>query len=148
MLRDVLIIIKSHQSYGEDSDSIELTTNGKFGTVNGEYLISYADVDDKGKETTKTSLHVKKDGSVVLNRTGEIESKFIIKTNERVSTTYITPQGTMLMGIFGEAIKIDLNENGGKVKVVYNIDSNLQLLSKNTVEIIVKEVNKNVSTSL
>ncbi len=148
MLKDVLIKIKSHQSYEDDSDSIELTTNGKFGTVNGEYLISYADVDDNGKETTKTSLHIKKDGSVVLSRTGEIESRFIIKTNERVSTTYATPQGTMLMGIFGEAVKIDLNENGGKIKVVYNIDSNLQLLSKNTVEIIVKEVNKNVSISV
>jgi uncharacterized beta-barrel protein YwiB (DUF1934 family) len=44
------------------------------------------------------------------------------------------------LGIHGEKVNIDLNENGGRIELVYTIDSDLKLVSRNEVEITVKEV--------
>ena len=52
----------------------------------------------------------------------------------------------MFNGIFGEKIENNLTEQGGKLYMSYTIDSNLQLVSRNVVEINVREVEENVST--
>ena len=77
---------------------------------------------------------------MVLQRTGDISSRMEITAGERKSCFYSTPVGDICIGIYGENIELDLKENGGNINLVYTIDSDLKLISRNRVKITVKEV--------
>ncbi|MBQ2933184.1 MAG: DUF1934 family protein, partial [Clostridia bacterium] len=51
-----------------------------------------------------------------------------------------TVQGELVLGIFGEEITNSLNDNGGFLSMTYTIDVENSLLSRNKVEIKVREV--------
>ena len=52
-----------------------------------------------------------------------------------------------MLGIFGENITNDLNKNGGDLSMCYTIDIENAFISRNTVEISIKEVENIVSNS-
>lgn len=140
MIKDVIIDIKGIQGIDDESDTIEFTTDGRFGLKDDEYYISYDEgqmLQDNTK--VKTTLLVKPD-SVVLSRSGSINSRMLIQKGERNTCFYNTPHGNLVLGIFGNSIEYDLTEKGGKIRIEYNIDSDLKLVSKNTVDITVREI--------
>lgn len=141
MIKDVLINIKGIQGIDGESDTVELVTEGKFGIRNGEYYLAY----DEGamldsKDEVKTRIYIKNADSVVLRRTGAIASHMLIENGKRNTCIYATPFGEMTIGISGESIEHSLNENGGEIRLKYSIDSQLRLISRNEVNISVKEV--------
>lgn len=144
MMKDVIINIKGSQKDDSNSDSIEITTLGRFGERDGGYYLSYDESDMLGVKGVKTSLYVKSDGSVILQRTGGLESRLVIVKDKRNTCYYSIPQGELSIGIFGEKVENNLTSNGGSLSVQYTIDSNLNFISRNTVNISVSEVNKNV----
>ncbi len=141
-MKDVLITIKGTQGIDNDSETVELTTLGKFGLKDGMKMISYEESEIIGAKGIKTFLRVKDDNTVILQRKGPVESRLTIQEGVRNTCFYGTQFGNMTIGIFGETVKCDLSPEGGTVKMSYTIDTNLQLVSRNTVEISVKEVEK------
>lgn len=141
MIKDALIKIKGVQGIDNDTDTIEFSTEGKFGIKNGEFYISYSEgqMFDSGG-IVKTVLFIKKDNSVLLERSGALNSKMLIEKGQRNSSFYAMAQGELIISIYGEKIQHNLNENGGSIFLAYTIDSNMQLLSRNTVEITISEV--------
>ncbi len=141
-MKDVLINIKGVQGIDDDTDTIEFITDGRFGIKNGSYYISY---DESGmldsKEPVKTHIYIKPDNSVVLQRTGSVKSKILIEKGKRNNCFYSTPIGELTIGVFGEKLEYSLNELGGNIKLMYTIDSDLRLISRNEVNISIKEVN-------
>ncbi len=141
MIKDVIIDIKGVQGIDDETDTIEFTTDGRYGIKDGEFFISYDEGQMLGDGTeVKTSLFIKPD-SVVLQRKGTINSRMVIEKGTRNTCFYSTPYCNMVIGIYGDEIKCDLSEKGGKVKLLYNIDSDLKLVSKNCVDISVRELN-------
>ncbi len=65
----------------------------------------------------------------------------VIEKGVRNNCFYMTPMGELSLGIFGEKVKTNLTENGGSISMNYTIDANSQLLSRNKVNISIKEVN-------
>ncbi|MBQ2237466.1 MAG: DUF1934 domain-containing protein [Clostridia bacterium] len=141
MIKDVLISIKGIQGIDGDTDTIEFKTTGRYGVKNGGYYMSYEENELMGAKGIKTILHVKEDDTVVLQRSGAMQSRLIVQKGKRNACFYSTPQGELMIGIFGENVENSLKENGGRLSMCYTIDSNLQLISRNEVEILVKEVN-------
>lgn len=141
MMKDVVITIKGIQGLDGENDTVELTTDGQFGIKDGQYYISYEEgqLFDSG-ERVKTKLYIKSDNSVVLQRSGSLKSRMLVVLGERNTCYYSTPMGELVIGIFGEEISHNFNEKGGKLKLKYTIDSNLQLISRNEVNISVREV--------
>lgn len=142
MIKDVIIDIKTEQTVDGNTDLIEFTTDGRFGVKEGSYFISYdesqlLEVDGE----IKTTVFIKPDNSVVLQRSGAYSSKMVIEKGVRNNCFYATPMGELSLGIFGEKIKTSLTEDGGSICMNYTIDTNLQLLSRNSVKISIKEVN-------
>jgi len=135
MMKNVLIKITGKQGIGEDTDSIELTTVGKMGIKEGKFLLTYDESELLGVKGIKTSLIIKDDDTVVLQRSGGYTSRLVVQKGIRNSCFYSTPHGDLLIGIFGEAVSHNLSEKGGTVNMSYTIDSNLQLISRNSVEI-------------
>mgnify|MGYP002514596723 CR=1 FL=1 len=142
MIKDVIIEIKTEQSLDGQSDSIEFSTDGRFGIKDGSYFLSYDEsglLDIEGE--IKTTLYVKPDNTVVLQRKGSYNSKMIIEKGVRTNCFYSTPVGNILLGIFGEKVLSNLNENGGNIALTYLIDDDAKLISRNKVNISVREVN-------
>lgn len=146
MTKDVLIKITGVQGIDNDSDTIEFTTDGKFGFKDGSFYLSYDEGEILGIKNVKTMLYIKSDNSVILQRSGTLSSRLVVETGKRNTCFYSTPQGELVIGIFGETVEHKLNEAGGSINLKYTIDSNLNLISRNTVNISVREVNNNVST--
>lgn len=142
MIKDVLINIKGVQGIDDDSDTIEFITDGRFGYKEGEYYISYDEsaMLDSG-DSVKTQIYIKPDNSVVLQRTGSIKSRILIEKGVRNNCFYSTPIGDLTIGVFGEELLYDLTESGGNINLKYTIDSDLKLISRNEVNISIKEVN-------
>lgn len=138
MMKDVIINIKGRQGLGDELDTIELTTDGRFGEKNGSYYMTYDESAMLGLENVKTALYIKPGNSVILQRSGDVESRLVVEEGKRSTCYYNTPQGELLIGIFGESVKTELNSGGGKIHMKYTIDSNLNLISRNTVDILVK----------
>ena len=143
MTKDVLISIKGTQGIDDNTDTIELTTIGRFGKRDQSFFMSYDESEISGLGNVKTVLHVRNDGSVVLQRSGEYESRLTIQSGVRNTCFYNTPYGDMVIGIFGESVQNSLNTDGGELSFSYTIDSNLQLISHNVIEISVKGVKNN-----
>ena len=142
MIKDVIISIKTEQTVGNSTDTIEFTTDGRFGIKDGSYFISYEE--SKLLEVdgdVKTTLYIKSDDSVVMQRNGAYSSRMVIEKGVRNNCFYVTPMGELSLGIFGEKVKTNFSEKGGSINMNYTIDTNLQLLSSNSVNISVKEVN-------
>ena len=80
-------------------------------------------------------------------RFGEKNGGFYITYDESEmigidNVNYNTPAGEMLIGIFGEKVEHNFKKNGGSLSLKYTIDQNLNFISRNTVNITVREVKK------
>jgi len=141
MMKNVLIKITGTQGLGDETDSVELTTEGKMGIKDGKFLLTYDESELLGVKGIKTSLMVKDADTVILQRSGGYTSRLVVQKGVRNSCFYSTPQGDLMLGIFGESVSSNLTSDGGTVNMSYTIDSNLQLISRNSVEISVRGVN-------
>ena len=139
-MKDALIDVKGVQGMDGESGTIELTTDGEFGFKDGEYVISYDEnqmMSDGSK--VKTIVTVSGD-SVTLERSGAVKSRMTIQKGVRNVCYYRTPHGDLVLGIYGDEMECDLSEKGGRIKMAYNIDSDLKPISRNVVDITVREV--------
>lgn len=141
-MKDVIVTVKTLQ-IGEDgeSDTIELTADGKFAEKDGSYLIKYSDefISDV-KDPIHTTVKVSSGGSVSVTRSGSYQSRFVIEPDKRCNCLYQTPYGSMAMGFYGEKIENNLNKNGGELSLWYTVDVNGAELNRNQMIISVKEV--------
>ncbi len=138
-MKKVLVKVKGVQIVDGDETVIELATEGTFREFEGDYIITYSEEQEGSGEKTKTLLTVQKNGSVVLERRGSVNSRLVITKGERNNCLYAIPQGSLTLGIYGKNVTSTLTENGGTVRMVYNIDANLTPISENIVEITVEE---------
>ena len=146
-MKDVLINIKGTQSNDTDNDVIEFTTVGKFGERDGKHVVIYEENQTMDGLLVKTTLKADSDSRIVMNRSGAIESRLIIEKGIKNQCFYAIPQGELVLGIFGENITNNLNKNGGNLSMCYTIDIDNGFISRNTVEISIKEVENIVSNS-
>ena len=63
-----------------------------------------------------------------------------VEKGKRHSCLYDSPQGAFVIGIFGEEISSNVNENGGEIHAKYTIDVNSGLLSSNKMDIKIEEI--------
>ena len=138
-MKKVLVKVTGAQGIDGEKSVIELTTEGTLREFEGDYIITYNDDPTESGSKTKTQLTVQKNGTVILDRRGDLNSRLIIAEGERNNCLYAIPQGSMTLGIYGKQVKSNLTANGGTIKMVYSIDMNLQPLSDNEVEIFVEE---------
>lgn len=138
-MKKILVKVKGTQVVDGESAVIELTTEGTLREFEGDYIITYSDDPTESGTQTKTQLTIQKNGTVILDRRGDLNSRLIITEGERNNCLYAIPQGSMTLGIYGKQIKSNMSSCGGSLKMVYSIDMNLTPLSDNKVEIFVEE---------
>ncbi len=139
-MKNVKINIKSTQGIDGQTEKIEFFCEGTLQKTDDGFLIEYDDENISEGQKVSTVLHLKSDKSAVLERTGAMNSKLVIKEGERNDCFYSVPGANLVIGIYGERVAYTLSENGGMVCLIYTIDQNRQQISKNKVNIIIKEV--------
>ena len=140
-MKDVLIDIKGIQNVDGEDDITEFTTVGKMDVIAGKTYLRYEDRTGDSDEGISCLIKLDpKDDSIIMQRSGSFNSRMYIKKGQRHICHYETPAGTFTMGIFGENTDIKMGDEGGRVFMSYTIDINNSLMSRNSVEIKVKEV--------
>lgn len=143
-MTEVLIEIKGTQKYAEGHEDVTtFTTNGTLFFENGILILCYDESEMIGAKDVKTELIIESNNKMTLIRRGGMESRMTVEKGRRHSCLYNTPEGDFVIGLFGEALMLETNENGGKIYMSYTLDVNSSLLSKNIMEIKFKEI-KNV----
>ncbi len=140
MKKDVMIFIKGSQNTDGQKDSIEMMTKGRYYRRNGNYYLSYEEMEEEDTEPTiRTLLKVEGNRCVTLTRSGKRHSQLIIENGERHQCCYDNGFCDWVMGIQGTAIENGLEDNGGVLNFKYFMDINAMLASENEVNIVVKE---------
>ena len=134
-MADVVIEIKSTIS-SDSTDSVVVNTLGKMTCDNGIYCLSYEETDQDG-DVTDTLIKIDPD-TVTIQRKGSMSSCLTVREGERYTSQYEAAYGSFSVGITGKRVRSLLDENGGRVLLEYEVDTNGSFLSNNIIEINVR----------
>lgn len=140
MMKNAIITVKGIQGLDGEEETLELTTEARYGIKGEEILLSYDESEMLGVSGVKTMLRYKKPDTVILKRSGALESRLVIQKGKTNSCLYDTGYGELVLDIKGESLRNALDENGGGFSMSYSIDVNGKILSKNRIEITVKVI--------
>lgn len=140
MKNNVIVKLKASQAYeGEEEEVIEYLTEG-FLEKRPEGVRLFYKEPIEGIEGIENELVILNPESVTLTRSGEFNTHFSIEKGKRHSSVYETPYGSVIIGVFADEVSAALSEKGGKISLSYTVDSNLNILSQNTVNIELKNI--------
>lgn len=139
-MQDVIIDIKGTQIVDGDEDVVELSTVGQMNFIGGKTYLKYDDSVATGVSGVNCLIKIDpEDSSVVMQRSGALNSRMYIKKGQRHICHYETGHGVLTMGVFGETVEENITETGGSLYMSYTLDVNNQMMSRNKVEISVKQ---------
>ena len=115
MKKEVLLNIKGVQGIDDDKETIEFSTVGSMETdLTGTHFY-YDESQILKAGSIKTALNILNDGSVILERSGDITTRLVLEKQKRNSCHYNTPFGEMMIGIYCNCLEVDLNGATGRV---------------------------------
>ena len=140
MKENYLITIDGHMEADGETDSISLTTVGAFYQKGDKYYICYKESEATGYQGSTTTLKAW-DGGVALKRFGrQGNTNLIIEKGAINLCSYQTPAGPLMLDINGIDIDNRLSEKGGELTFSYSLNASGMLISENTVNVKVKEI--------
>ncbi|MBO7179889.1 MAG: DUF1934 domain-containing protein [Clostridia bacterium] len=140
MKNDVMIKFVTVQTTDDnESDTLEINARGTLEKTKSGYIIEYNEIDEE-MQGSKTTVSVDSPDCITMTRSGSYNSRFVIEKNKRHSCHYETPAGSLMMGVFASDVLVNLNDNGGKVKLKYTIDFNSSMVAENAVTLSVKKI--------
>ena len=140
MKENYLITIDGHMEADGETDSISLTTVGAFYQKGDKYYICYKESEATGYQGSTTTLKAW-DGGVALKRFGrQGHTNLIIEKGAINLCSYQTPAGPLMLDINGIDIDNRLSDKGGELTFSYSLNASGMLISENTVNVKVKEI--------
>ncbi|MDR0905843.1 MAG: DUF1934 domain-containing protein [Oscillospiraceae bacterium] len=130
-------ILGSQKSADDDEEKFELITEGNFIHTDGATQISYQDSDVTGFKGAQTTFIVEPE-RITLTRDTWYGGNMVFDEREKQHFLYTTPYGSLTMGINTEFVRRDLTDCGGDVQIVYALDVDNVLVSRNSFKINVK----------
>ncbi|MBC7346126.1 MAG: DUF1934 domain-containing protein [Clostridia bacterium] len=140
MRRPILVRVRGTQvkESGEE-DSIELITEGRLYCRDQSYYILYQESELTGLEGTLTSLKIEPT-RVVLNRTGGTAQRQTFEQGVWDQGYYVTPFGTVRIGVIPSRVDVDLTESGGSINLEYELQIEQEKVSDNRLSITVQRL--------
>lgn len=128
-----------HTVDGESSDTT-MTVFGNMESQNNGYRVTY--IEQSGElEGCLTEVIFEDDTpSVAIRRRGPSEMELLLEKGKRHNCVYSIPEGNLVMGVDTRRINSDMDDKGGTLDLVYDIDFNAGFVSQNTLQISVKEI--------
>ncbi|QGU94122.1 DUF1934 family protein [Clostridium bovifaecis] len=116
---DAIISVGSKQ-IGNEDEAVEVITKGKFYKKQNCYYAVYNETEISGMEGTTTTLKIKPD-KFSLIRMGSTNAKVDFENKSSNVSLYNTPYGPLELVVQTNKLDIDVDDNGGKVFIDYNM---------------------------
>lgn len=122
MRKPVVLSICGTQYYPQqDPEVIELVTDGTMEYRDGGWDICYEESDLTGLSGVTTTFRLEP-GQVMLRRTGKLRSEMIFREGFVHESLYQMDFGALLLTVCAKQIEAKLDEQGGTVDLVYQIE--------------------------
>lgn len=132
MTKDVWISIESLQkSNNQEAEKIEVIAPANYYKKNGRHYVIYDEIQEGGI-TSKNTLRFDEQ-IVTVTKRGDVSVDMAFEKDKRNMTNYITPYGTLLVGINASKVQIDERDNSIGINIDYSIDINYEHLSDCTI---------------
>ena len=140
---NVIISIKGTQSYEQQEDDvIELVTEGRLEREDeGHFTLSYQESEVTGLEGTLTTFQIEPE-RITLMRLGGVNSEMVFELGRRHLSMYDTPYGALAMGVNTRELSAALDERGGRIRIVYDIELDHALAGRNTFDIQIRQARR------
>lgn len=119
MIKKAMISISSMQMNDEDQ-IVEVITPGTFEILEDCFKIEYEESEISGMEGTTTYIKIEKN-KLTLERKGTTETVMVFENSGSNVCLYNTPFGVIEMTTNTKVLDININKNGGAVKIEYNL---------------------------
>jgi uncharacterized beta-barrel protein YwiB (DUF1934 family) len=119
MSKKAVISVASKQS-GQEDEAIEIVTQGKFFNKGNSFYAVYDETELSGMAGTTTTIKVNED-KLTLIRLGTTNARVEFKNNHKSVSMYDTPYGTLELGVDTKKLDININDEGGRAFVDYNM---------------------------
>lgn len=118
---DKYAIIRVSSMQNNDKDqAIEIVSRGTFDKEENEFVAKYEETELSGLGNTMTTFKIGEDYFSLI-REGDTNTSMYFKNGSSSSILYNTPHGGISMKVKTNKVDIDLNDNGGNIKVDYDI---------------------------
>lgn len=122
-MKKVYVSITGMSSVEGDGDKTELVTEGEYAMRNGKYLLRYNENLSEEGDGCTTIIKIDND-SVIMSRSGNINTQMIFENGKRHMSHYETPLGSFTIGVSTDLLKTAVNDDGGEVEIKYVLDIN------------------------
>lgn len=141
MKKNMVLTFKS-EIYNPETgdDKIEFVTIADFVKKNDKYYVTFTDLEEFETKGEKTTLKICED-KVTMIRFGESGSQLIFKEGHKYDTHYETPYGMFSISVMSNSVNVDINDNGGKIFLSYDLYFNGLKTQRNEININLKETN-------
>ena len=129
MKKDVLIKISGIQSgLSDGDDKIEMITSGSYYKKNNQHYLLYDEVAEGQDDVTKNIARFD-EGGFHITKSGFTNVDMSFEENKRNITNYITPYGSLLVGVDASRIDVVENDENIQVDIAYSLDVNYEHLA-------------------
>lgn len=129
--------IKTIQVVESESYDMNFEMNASYVKINDIRYISYIEIDEKSKNKLRTTIKIKPNGIVTIIK-GKNEG-MVLEVGKTHSCSYPTPFGEILLDISAYKINNTLSDDGGELELQYSLIVDGNELSRNTLNLTVKE---------
>ena len=130
MEKDVWVSVAGLQ-FGNvpEGEKIEIITPGSYYRKNNSHYVLYDEIGEDASEITKNVVRF--DGNMLtISKRGFTNVEMIFEENKRNMTNYVTPYGTLMIGI--NTRKVEIKETGDCIHLQadYGLDINYEFVTE------------------
>ncbi|MBP5384792.1 MAG: DUF1934 domain-containing protein [Lachnospiraceae bacterium] len=129
MTKDVMISVSGIQ-FGPDVDGekIEVITKGSYYKKKDKHYLLYDEISEGTEGITKNMVKFD-DKAFQLTKSGLTNVNMLFEENKRNITNYITPFGSIMIGIDAHSIEVTETEEQIRIRIDYALDVNYEHLA-------------------
>lgn len=143
MTKDVLVSVEGLQFNGDpEATRVEIITAGSYYKKKNHHFVLYDEVSENRDEITKNIIRFDND-MLELTKRGYTNVAMVFEENKRNMTNYITPFGSLLIGIDANKIDIVEKEDEINISIDYALDVNYEHLSDCKIRMDIKSKSEN-----
>ena len=129
-------IIGELESPGQDAETFELITEGKFSRKGGVTRISYVDSGVTGESEPSETIFVVEPSRITLTRGAWFGADMVFEEREKHHFLYQTQFAAFIMGVRTEDMRRNLTADGGSLYIKYTLlDVDDDVYSRNSLKI-------------
>lgn len=129
MTKNVWVSVAGMQfSDNPGGDKIEILTPGNYYKKKNHHYLLFDEVGEGMDEVTKNV--VKFDNSTIsISKRGFTNTEMVFEENKRSMTNYVTPYGSLVMGIDAKKVNVKEEEDSISIDICYALDVNYEHLA-------------------